>query len=389
MTSTLSTSLSARRIYGSPAQIITVACAGLAAMLSIVSYTVLPERFLLDNSHIAEAIVSPLAAEETPSFRNIAAIYRSLGFAEQPALAALVSLVLFTVAVFAATRWSRLAQFGVIGLAVVGISFVLAVAYLAQYSKEVLTLVIVLVLLVMPRKPYADAILALLMVGYGLFLRPYWVIIAGMYLVWRILLPRLKNPLLVIGAVAVGYALLEIAFRTVLSVGLTSNRAEINASRVDDDVASLIVDPLPTDGALAAVNATALLLMLLVPVTLVVTGNLFHVVSAVVIAFLWLTAIVGYIRLRREGNATTLAGRPDFAGAPNGTAPNDTASNGAYPPGAPATIRAARAAALLFAVVFVQAIFEPDFGSYLKHLTPLLPLFLTLVPLKSRSESKP
>ena len=39
-------------------------------------------------------------------------------------------------------------------------------------------------------------------------------------------------------------------------------------------------------------------------------------------------------------------------------------------------------------MVSVQAIFEPDFGSYLKHLTPLMPLFLTLVPLRTRGESE-
>jgi hypothetical protein len=51
-------------------------------------------------------------------------------------------------------------------------------------------------------------------------------------------------------------------------------------------------------------------------------------------------------------------------------------------------LRAARASALLVAVVSVQAIFEPDFGSYLKHLTPLMPLFLTLVPLRARGASE-
>ena len=47
--------------------------------------------------------------------------------------------------------------------------------------------------------------------------------------------------------------------------------------------------------------------------------------------------------------------------------------------------RPERAVALLLGLVVVQAIFEPDYGSYLKHLSPMLPLFLALLPLARRT----
>ena len=46
--------------------------------------------------------------------------------------------------------------------------------------------------------------------------------------------------------------------------------------------------------------------------------------------------------------------------------------------------RPERAVALLLALVIVQAIFEPDYGSYVKHIVPALPLFLALLPLRVR-----
>jgi quinol-cytochrome oxidoreductase complex cytochrome b subunit len=114
-------------------------------------------------------------------------------------------------------------------------------------------------------------------------------------------------------------------------------------------------------------SAVLLLLGLLVPIQLFLSGNAFHILSGAMIAFLWITALAGILRAKHGPRA---GAERDIH------APKKRDSN--------RSLRATRAAALLLAVVLVQAIFEPDFGSYLKHLTPLLPLFLTLVPLRER-----
>ncbi len=91
---------------------------------------------------------------------------------------------------------------------------------------------------------------------------------------------------------------------------------------------------------------------------------------AAVLCFLW--GLVGWsiIRLQRE-RAAARGRRPLL---PTGTAPLSER-----------TPRPERAVALLLALVVVQAIFEPDYGSYVKHMVPVLPLFLALLPLKPRS----
>ena len=356
------------RSFGAQAQFLAIAFAGVACTLSLVARRFLPERFLFDDHHIKLAIESPMAGEEkSQSFRNIAAVYRFLGLGYDPAMDALLTIVIFALTVFAAARWAEIARFGTVGVSVLAICFLCAVVYLAQYSKESIPVLLVLLLMTMPRHVVAELLFVMAAISYGALFRQYWFFVAAFYLVWRLLLTKTRNPAWMLAAVAVLYLLLEVTFQNVLGEGLTSFRELVNDSREGVPVASLIVDPLASNGFSMVPSAVLLLLGLLIPVQLFLSGNAFHILSGAMIAFLWLTAFAGILRAQRG---------PRAGGELGLHARTKTDAN--------RTLRATRAAALLLAVVLVQAIFEPDFGSYLKHLTPLLPLFLTLVPLRER-----
>jgi hypothetical protein len=351
-------------VPGAPAQIFAIALAGLACTLALVARRFLPDRFLLDDHHILLNITSPLADEEkSQSFRNTATFYRTLNLGYEPAVDALLTLFIFTVAVFAAARWSEIARFGVVGLIVLGTCFLCAVVYLAQYTKESIPLLLVPLMMTMPRRVVAEVFFVAAAVVYAVLFRPYWFLVAAFYVVWRVLLPKSRHPAVVALTLVLLYWLMELLFTNVLGVGLTDFREEVNDSRAGVEVASLITDPLSGDGTSMVPSAALTLLGLLFPVQLFLSGNLFHVFSGAMIAFLWISAGYGIFRARKGKEA---------AGPGNTYSLSKT--------GASRSLRATRAAALLLAVVSVQAIFEPDFGSYLKHLTPLLPLFLTLVP---------
>ena len=353
---------------GAAAQFLAIAIAGMACTVSLLARRFLPERFLLDDYHIKVAIESPIAGqEESLSFRNIAAVYRFLGLGHDPALDALLTIAIFTVTVFAAARWTEIARFGVVGVGVLAVCFLCAVVYLAQYSKEVIPLLLVLLLLTMPRRVGAELLFVGAAIGYGVLFRPYWFCVAAIYLVWRVLLAKPRNPLWILLVTAFVYSLLEVAFNNVLGESLTGFRNIVNDSREGVPVASLIVDPLANNGVSMVPSALLQLLGLLVPVQLLLSGSPFHMLSGAMIAFLWITAITELFRSKRRFDAA--------AKSPPAAQTKTEAHR---------SLRATRAASLLFAVVTVQAIFEPDFGSYLKHLAPLLPLFLTLVPLRRR-----
>lgn len=348
---------------GAFAQVVAIACAGVACTMSLFARDLLPARFLLDDAHIQGTMDSAFAASDAESFANIAAVYRELGLADQPALAALMTLLLFCVAVFAAVRWTELARFGLTGIALLIISFALAVVYLGQYSKESISLAVVLLLMLLPRGILFDVAFAGVCIGYGLLLRPYWMIVAGLYLLWRVALPRIRHPLWIVVLVLGTYAVLEQLFQWYFGFGIGSHRQWVNEGRSDMDVGSLIQSPfLEAEGMLAAPAAAAMLFGLLLPMQLFVSGSVYHLASGLVITFLWIAAGTGIWHLMQRHQQTVTGIRSD--GGDNHTS------------------RAVRAASLLLAFVSVQAVFEPDFGSYLKHLTALLPLFLALVPLR-------
>lgn len=136
----------------------------------------------------------------------------------------------------------------------------------------------------------------------------------------------------------------------------------MNAERADVDVNTVILSLAPeATGAVGVAAAVAMVGLMVVPVDLLLSGSPFHLLSGLAMALIWLLVLIPVLggRLVRE---------------PTGGAPLDT----------PERIRATRAASLLLAFLLVQALFEPDYGSALKHLTPMLPLVL-MVHLSRRS----
>lgn len=347
-------------------QLIVIALVGAACAFSIAALVILPERFLRDSNKIDYVMNSPLGhSDASASFRNIALFYRALDLNRQPVLAALLTVLVFSVAVFCAARWSEISRFGLMGIGVLGICFLCGAVYLSQYSKECIPLALVLALMVLPAHWASEALFLVLTIVYAVLFRPYWVIIAAFYLLWRVLFKRYRHPVLVMAVVVLLYIMLQIAFSAVLGVGLTENRSAVNEGREGEDVGSLITDPLPDDPILMVPNALLSLLSLLVPVPLLLTGSPFHALSAAAITFLWVSALIPF--LHHPSSSTP--------GSANAQPSRET--------------RRWRAASLLLAMVSVQAIFEPDFGSYLKHLTPMMPLFLTLVPLRGQFDLWP
>ena len=348
-------------------QLLAVTLAGLACAFSLVAQSVLPDRYLWDGQQISWVMNSPVGSSDpSRDFRDIGAFYQLLGLSHEPVTVALLTVLLFTTTVFAAIRWTEVGRLGLVGVGVLLVNFVCAATYLSQFSKEMITLLLVLLLMVLPQSRLSELAFFALALVYAVAFRPYWAIVAVLYVVWRGILRRRRRPVTIVVAFVLLYLGLQLLFLYAFGVGLTDNRTAVNASRAGVDVGTLITDPLPSGPVFMTPNALLALVSLWFPVPLLLKPPAFHAVSAVVIGFLWcgtLPRIFGY-----------------------GTQPRLAEPDGARTRMDGRALRAARAAALLLAVVSVQAIFEPDFGSYLKHLTPLMPLFLTLVPLRRQVE---
>ena len=361
--------------WGAFCQLSLLALAAVAIMAASQVRHFLPERFLLDGIYIGQTLQVPDGSlDPGDPFRNIALVYRVLGLTHAPNAAAVLALTGFVVAMFAALRWEELARLTPLGLGVIAVCYALALIYLAQYSKEFVSLGIVILVLLLPRGWWAEGLIIASMLGYAAAIRPYWVIIACLYVACRVLLPRVRGLLPVLFLVLLAFISLQVAVNAVFEEPLTFQRIAVNAVRADvnTEVGSLIVDFLPPETFLQAPNAFLVFISLVLPWPLLLGGSLTYLVMAFVLCLLW--GLVGYsiVRLQREH-------QPRRPRRSRPVAVSRFAPLGERAP------RTARAVALLLALLIVQAIFEPDYGSYVKHLTPMLPLFCTLLPLRPRA----
>lgn len=358
--------------WGTVSQLAVLLIAGAAVLLASRFRSSLDEKFTLDGDYIESVLRIPDASLDVDDpFRNIALVYRVLGLSDAPDLAAMLALAVFGVAVFSAVRWSELARLTPVGLAAIAVSYALALIYLAQYSKEFVSLLLTALVLVLPKAAWAEVILVAAMIGYAVTIRPYWGIVVVLYVAGRFLLPRVRGLLPVLAGVLAVYGGLQVLFNSFLGEALSFSRTSVNELRAEINVSvgSLIVDFLPDQVALQWVNAFVVFLSLVVPWPLLLGGSLTYLVMGFVLASFWALVAWSIIRLQRERRGL---GGPELPGSKVASAPL-----------AERRSRPERAVALMLGLVVVQAIFEPDYGSYVKHIVPMLPLLLALLPLRS------
>ena len=325
----------------------TVLCLGLAGM----NDQLLPEKYFLDSQHIQQLAL--LASSPTnDSFGTTAWVYSVLGGFAVPELTQLITFLLFLVLLFRCAPWLGISRFGPVEVVLLCFSGTEAAIYLAQYSKESIVVLVVLTLVLVPTNAAGEFFFVVVACLYAAVIREYWFIITALYLCMRGLL-RLRRPVWIAVFTGSAVLILAIGVSVVMHVDLNSFRQAV-AQKDNLYSQTAIQEYIPVRGPLgAAANALVTLVLLAVPAPLIITGSPVYLVFAVVMAVLWwrLFATV------REGMRQRLF-RAD--------------------------VRVARACALLLATLPTLAIFEPDYGSYIKHLTPLLPLFL--LPLRARRE---
>ncbi|SFQ30476.1 hypothetical protein SAMN05421810_10620 [Amycolatopsis arida] len=312
----------------------------------LVNRRFLPEKYFLDDRHL-QAVMPTATPDSADSFVVMAWIYRALGAMGHPTAVQAVTMLLFFALLFTCAPWSALTRFTVYETGIFCFCAAACAVYLAQYSKESLVLLLVLGLVLLPRSVLGDVVFVAAACLYAATLREYWFLVAGVYVLLRLVLRRARTPVWVPLVMAGALLAFAVGVEVLLGQDLNTFREIVAQYRVNSPNAqSAIQDYLPADTPpLAAANAALTVLLLVVPIPLLLDGSVVYLGFSVVIAALWLGTVA----------------RGVAWGTRRGWFARD--------------VPMARAVSLLLAMLTVQAVFEPDYGSYLKHLTPLLPLF--------------
>ena len=327
-------------------QIVVVAWLPLCVGFGMVNRDWLPPKYFFDGDQI-EVEMGVATGPSTNSFITMAWVYRSLGLAHQATLVSALTMVAFVALLLVCARWSELPRLSLIEIAAFCFAAAAAAVYMAQYSKEFLILALVALLVLLPRHALAEVVFVAAACLYAAGVRPYWFMVLGVYVAVRVVLHLGRRPWMVPALLVVAMFGFAVAVSVVMGGDLDQFRSDVNQARSNSDLAQTLIPTFVPGGGplIGGLNGLVSLVILVVPVPLLLNPSPVYLAFAIVIAFLW-ASLVPVIR----------------RGMVQGWFRRD--------------VLLSRAVALLLAMLTVQAVFEPDYGSYIKHLTPLLPLFL-------------
>lgn len=315
-------------------------------LIVILREVLVPSRFSLDGWQIQRLAQAKSGAQG--SYEFVASIYRGLGLADNPLVASLLGYTLAVGAIVLVAHRCRAIAPSVQVTAMLCITTLFCAIYVGWYSKDVLTLAVAIGVLLAPRRLIGDAIVILLMYLYADTTRAYWMITLALYVVvrlafsWRMrLLPLLVTGILMVVAVSLAITVVQGLpgdfYRT------TVNEYRVGQLEASTQIAPFLTLPEPLGGV---INNVITLITLVVPVPLIQNGGAYYIFLAAMILFMW---VVFFRAISYAANASELP------------------------------VEFSRSVSVVMAFLATQAVFEPDYGSAIRHLAPLMPLMLYVV----------
>ncbi len=308
----------------------------------------LPPKYFYDSVKIQQVAAGILRFEEDRAFTVTGAAYRWLALEDSPLLVAVLSMLLCYGVVVVAWRDTEYVSRAQMCLA--ALYLLLSAVYLSSYSKDVFVLLVVTVVLTAPRGLAGEFLVLAAMLGYAAVVRQYWFLVAAAYVAARWTFRGSFRPRAVLVFVVATTVVCAVVFQVLQGVDLDHFRSVVNESREGEGDAETAITSFIQGGGLPGSVLSCLLVLatLLVPIPLLLTGNPLHAVFFVVIASMWVLVGRGVWARLREGA------------------------------GAGGDVRWVRCFALAASFLLVQSFFEPDYGSYLRHLSPILPAAIYL-----------
>jgi len=316
----------------------------------------LPRRFFYDGEHIQQIAQGFNSGLGDQSYVQVAMVYRLLGMADHALAASLFGfgLGVLSLLIFRASNQDKPSWQAVV---LTPIAVLTMAVYLGFYSKDVFLVPIAAVAIAASQKRRVEFAFMAMILMYALFFRSYWALVALAYLPLRLAVSRryrAQTVALVMSGMLVAFSLV-IFF--VLGLDPDHYRSMVNDARLTSaDAASAIRPLVPGDGlGVGVANVLVMIPLLTIPVPLLLSGSGYHAALFLAISVLWVLFYSG-TRKKHLLPIRTAADRSS---------------------GEPAS-RESRAVAVVLAILTVQALFEPDYGSALRHITPFLIVWVAL-----------
>lgn len=332
----------------------------LVPVISILIYAttkeyILPLRFFYDEGTIFLYMLDGATFTLGDSYKSTAGFFNLFNLSRGSHVLSVASTIAIYFSLSLHIRKSKSKSIDYIEYMLFVFIFFLMSTYLTMLSKELIVFLLMFPFLFFAGKGYLGLVVwTLIALAYAAYFRTYWILIIGFFWAILIVLRFGKKYILLFALVPALLFALSFIFYLSFGVDLDHFRTTVNDYRLeslDQDARTIILPFISGEGPVISwVNSLITWLLLMFPIPLLLMMTPYYVVNAILISFLFsktLKAISSQYKIKHglELSAT---------------------------------------AAIIMAFTSVQAIFEPDYGSFIKHLTPLYPLFFYLI-LSSRT----
>jgi hypothetical protein len=313
----------------------------LSLVVALDNRQLLPARYFNDDARLQRFIANPSLITSQGSFRGTVDLFRLLHLGGHPQIVATIAMVMLTISVL--VTLVKAMQHGTVdntSVTILAAALVFGAIYFAQYSKEFFVLPIVIIFLLRRERRSHELTFFVVTGLYAFEVRSYWFGVLAVFVANRYILKRLPSRRLVAAYLTGLVATAALVLSTGLGNSVGYERAGVIAS-LSVDPTTAIHPPLGASVIDNLFNTVYVWLTLLLPLPLLRLGVV-YIVTGGLIAYLW----------------WQLLARLPLRSIPTGMKLNYDAL------------------CLLLAYVSVEALFEPDYGSYLRHLSPFLVLFV-------------
>lgn len=331
--------------------------AALSFIFVILGSPGIPDKYFIDSQIISNIASGSL--DWQGSFKLIAELYNVLGLTSEPIWAAVFTLVCFYVVFglnyfrFAPDHMDRSHKFAVL------LTHALGTVYFGQMTKELIMLVAPFVLWLILRQRNFSTINYLspiiIAVFIGLFFRPYWMIVGFLYftIITVLFYSKALRPVIVGATLFVSLMTITYFYQESIRGTFAQLRDATNGFRLGSENALTMIPNYyqgnsPVDSVM---NSLIILVLLFMPIPLFLGLNPSHFLFGMVISIFWYQVLKS-VRYFGRG----------------------------IPGGAELII-----VSFVLSLIATQSLFEPDYGSYLKHLAPFLPVISILIFRRNQS----
>jgi hypothetical protein len=318
---------------------------------------ILPAKFSYDGLRIQAIAAGRVGDRGDKSYDHVGDFYALTGLAQSPRLAGLVGFGLFVwccCLVLRRTNW----HLSWLTLGCLVVATLLGAVFLGWYSKDVLVLPITAMAVTADRRSRVVGVAGAMLV-YAAVFRSYWAAIALLFLLFVLVLRRTRHrPAVVLASLLLlGILLAGWGFEYLTGVDVGTLRTSLNADRLGSVDAQTQIPTFVRGGSRSAeaLNLVVTASFLFFPVPLLSLGGIYYFGIFILVAGLWLLFFRAALMIR------TATGTDQEEGAG----------------------RLWHAAIVAYPLAFatVQVLFEPDYGSALRHLAPLLPCMVLVIAL--------